>query len=152
MTYDRIKYTISDISEGIEYDVSALSNIASLLYSEIENVNWVGFYLLRDGKLILGPFQGKLACTEIELGKGVCGKAAEKNHPIFVHDVHTYEGHITCDSESNSEVVLPIHKNGQLYGVLDIDSPLHGRFNGCNQDGFIEIAEEISKVLSKTKA
>ena len=151
MTYDRIRYTIADICQDVEYDISALSNIASLLYQEIHDVNWVGFYLLRDGKLILGPFQGKLACTEIELGRGACGKAAKGNQPVLVPNVNNFDGYISCDPETNSEVVLPIYKNGKLYGVLDIDSPTVDRFNGRSIEGFVELAGAITKVLLNTK-
>ena len=151
MTYDKIRYTIADICENVEYDISALSNIAALLYQEIHDVNWVGFYLLRDGKLILGPFQGKLACTEIELGRGVCGKAAKGNQPVLVPDVKNFDGYIACDPETNSEVVLPIYKNGKLYGVLDIDSPTVDRFNGRSIEGFVELAGAVTKALLHTK-
>ncbi len=152
MTFDNIKRNILLISEGVEYEISALSNIAAYIYENMIDVNWVGFYILRDGKLILGPFQGKTACTEIELGHGVCGRSAKADEPIVVPNVHKYGDYISCDPETNSEIVFPIYKNGKLYGVLDIDSATVDRFHGQNNEGLVEVAYGISMVLGKTKA
>ena len=109
--------------------VSALSNAAALLWDALANVNWVGFYLLKDGMLHLGPFQGKTACTQIPLGRGVCGTAAAERTVQLVPDVHHFPGHIACDSASNSEIVLPLILDGTLLGVMDIDSPQFSRFD-----------------------
>ena len=116
------------ITEGSPSVITALSNLSALLNERLDNINWVGFYLYDGGRLILGPFQGKIACTVIEMGKGVCGTAAQSGKTVVVPDVHLFEGHIACDSASNSEIVVPIFKNGELYGVLDIDSPITERF------------------------
>lgn len=116
------------ITEGSPSVITALSNLSALLNERLDNINWVGFYLYDRGRLILGPFQGKIACTVIEMGKGVCGTAAQSGKTVVVPDVHLFEGHIACDSASNSEIVVPIFKNGELYGVLDIDSPITERF------------------------
>ena len=109
--------------------VTNLANMAAILYAFLEDINWAGFYLFQDDRLVLGPFQGKPACTEIKIGKGVCGLAAENMQSMVVPDVNEFDGHITCDSASRSEIVLPIVKNGQLFGVLDIDSPSVDRFD-----------------------
>ena len=111
------------------YEITTLSNMSALIFYSLQDVSWAGFYLVKDGKLILGPFQGKIACTEIKFGKGVCGTTAEKKETIIVKNVHEFPGHIACDSESNSEIVVPIFKNGVLYGVLDLDSKKLERFD-----------------------
>src|SRR5678815_791381 len=112
-----------------EQDVVAnAANCASLLYHSLADVNWVGFYFLRDGELVVGPFQGKPACVRIALGKGVCGTAALRRETQLVSDVHAFAGHIACDPASRSEIVVPLVRNGELLGVLDIDSPTRGRF------------------------
>lgn len=133
--YVELTEALTAVSEDVNYDVSVLSNASALIYDAMEDINWCGFYLLRDEKLILGPFQGKLACTEIELGTGVCGTAALKDETVLVPDVHLFDGHIPCDSRSNSEIVIPVHKNGKLYGVLDIDSPSLNRFSSDDRAG-----------------
>lgn len=127
------------------YLISRLSNASALLAESLEDINWAGFYLMRDGKLILGPFQGKVACTEIQVGRGVCGTAVERDEVMRVEDVHQFPGHIACDCASNSEIVLPIHRNGEIVAVLDIDSPLFGRFDAEDEEGlsrFVRILEE----------
>ena len=112
-----------------------------------DDISWAGFYLLKNEELILGPFQGKIACTNIPLTKGVCGKAASSKETVLVEDVHQFEGHIACDSESNSEIVVPLIKNNQLYGVLDLDSTSFGRFSKEDQIIFEEIAEILVQHL-----
>lgn len=114
-------------------DVSNLSNMSALIAYFFEDINWAGFYLWENDRLVLGPFQGLPACTEIALGKGVCGTAARERQTIVVPDTHLFPGHIACDDRSNSEIVVPIVKNGQLYGVLDIDSPKPARFGDAEQ-------------------
>lgn len=115
--------------------VSALANAASLLWEALPDINWAGFYLAKENVLHLGPFQGKTACTLIPIGRGVCGTAASTKSIQLVEDVHQFPGHIACDSASNSEIVLPLVKNGILLGVMDIDSPIYMRFDGTDASG-----------------
>lgn len=122
-----------------------LSNASALLYMLIDKINWAGFYLYKNGELILGPFQGKPACTHIAIGKGVCGTAAKEEKTQVVKDVHLFPGHIACDSASNSEIVVPIIKDGKLIGVLDIDSPIKERFD--EEDA--EYLEKFVAILNK---
>lgn len=125
---------------SIETDpVANMANMAALLFNEIENLNWAGFYVLRENTLVLGPFQGKPACVRIALGKGVCGTAAQTGQTQRVSNVHEFAGHIACDSASNSEIVIPIFKQGHVWGVLDIDSPVLARF-GEEEQAFFEKA------------
>jgi len=132
----------------IEYDdewLSALCNAAALLKHQLADINWVGFYLLKNDILVLGPFQGLPACNSIALGNGVCGHAAKMRETIVVPDVHLFPGHIACDSASLSEIVVPLIKEGKVYGVLDIDSPSLGRFSVVDQAGleaFVRILME----------
>ena len=123
--------------------ITTLSNISALLNERLDNINWVGFYLKDSSRLILGPFQGKVACTVIPIGKGVCGTAAKSEKTVIVPNVHLFDGHIACDSASNSEIVVPIFKNGELFGVLDIDSPCYERFSDEDGVGL----ENICKVI-----
>ncbi len=115
---------------------------------ELEDLNWVGFYLIKEEQLVLGPFQGKPACVRIPLGKGVCGTAAATNRIQRVYDVHEFAGHIACDAASNSELVVPFSINGQVVGVLDIDSPTIGRFSEIDEKGMAELMIEIEKLLN----
>ncbi|MBE3663745.1 Free methionine-(R)-sulfoxide reductase [Vibrio navarrensis] len=132
-----------------EHDLIAnLSNISALLSMELEDLNWVGFYLYKEEQLVLGPFQGKPACVRIPMGKGVCGTAAATNTVQRVHDVHQFEGHIACDAASNSEIVLPFSINGTLAGVLDIDSPSVGRFSEIDEAGLTFFMAEVEKLLN----
>lgn len=133
--YSLLARQVSSILEG-ERDLTAnASQFSALVYSAIADLNWAGFYLLRPGKkgdaqeLLVGPFQGKVACARIPLGRGVCGTSAQERRTIVVADVHSFDGHIACDSASNAEIVIPLIKDGQLYGVFDIDSPLLNRFS-----------------------
>ena len=116
-----------------------IANVAALLFHALPNVNWVGFYFLRDGDLVLGPFQGKPACTRIAMGKGVCGTAAARRETIVVPDVHKFPGHIACDEASNAEIVIPVIYETRLVGVLDLDSPNPGRFDELDRQGLEEI-------------
>jgi L-methionine (R)-S-oxide reductase len=124
---------VHSLLEGETNRIANLANAAALLHKYLENVNWVGFYLCEEEELVLGPFQGSPACTRIPLGKGVCGTAAQQLKTLRVADVHQFAGHIACDSASKSEMVIPILKNGQLLGVLDIDSPVENRFDEVDQ-------------------
>lgn len=135
------------LTEGIPYTITNLANASALLYEALSQVNWVGFYLMQDGKLILGPFQGKPACTQIPVGKGVCGTAVEKDALMLVPDVHAFPGHIACDSASQSEIVIPLHKNGQVAAVLDIDSPVKNRFTQEDREGLCLLISVLEALL-----
>lgn len=122
-----------------------LSNAAALLAGALPEINWVGFYRMKDGELLLGPFQGKPACVHIPVGKGVCGTAVKRNATQVVPDVHVFPGHIACDSDSASELVIPLRAGGRIVGVLDIDSPRIGRFSSEDARALEEVAELISR-------
>ena len=143
--YPLLEKQLIALAEGCP-PVSALSNAAALIWDALPNINWAGFYLLKDNVLYLGPFQGKTACTMIPVGKGVCGTAAVEKRTVLVEDVHQFPGHIACDGASNSEIVVPIYKNGEVCGVLDIDSPYFSRFSDSDRRGL----EEIVRILEKT--
>ncbi|MBY8036362.1 GAF domain-containing protein [Vibrio fluvialis] len=128
--------------------IANLSNLSALLNMELEDLNWVGFYLMRDGELVLGPFQGKPACVRIPVGRGVCGTAVATNSVQRVYDVHEFEGHIACDAASNSEIVIPFSINGEVTGVLDIDSPSVGRFSETDEEGLTFLMTEVEKLLN----
>ena len=128
--------------------VSALGNISALIMQCIPDLNWAGFYLMRNGKLAVGPFQGKPACIHIPLGKGVCGTAAARDTTTVVPDVHTFAGHIACDGASRSEIVVPIHSDGKVAGVLDLDSPLEGRFGEQERAELEALVREIESSVS----
>lgn len=115
--------------------IANLANSAALIYHSLPDLNWAGFYLLKDGELVVGPFQGKPACVRIALGRGVCGTAATQRATQVVRDVHEFPGHIACDAASNSEIVVPMIRNGELLGVLDLDSPRVGRFDAEDRAG-----------------
>ena len=126
---------------GDEPDVVAnLANISSLLFTELSDINWAGFYLYKDDQLVLGPFQGRPACIRISMGKGVCGTAAQTLTIQRITDVHDFPGHIACDAASNSEIVLPLVVNGELFGVLDIDAPIFDRFTAADEIGLTQLA------------
>ncbi|MBE5862512.1 MAG: GAF domain-containing protein [Lachnospiraceae bacterium] len=131
------------LAEDAPWDITVYANISALLYDSLEELNWAGFYLLRNGALVLGPFQGKTACMRIPVGKGVCGTAVQEDRIQRVEDVHAFPGHIACDSASASEIVLPIHCNGEIISVLDIDSPIRGRFTAEDERGLQEIVKVI---------
>ena len=137
---------IESLCEGVANPISNLANVSALLWQEFPNINWAGFYIWTNGRLELGPFQGKPACTVIPAGKGVCGTAAGENRTVRVADVHAFPGHIACDSASRSEIVVPIRKNGKVWGVLDMDSPVKDRFS--EEDA--EILEEAVRTLENT--
>lgn len=120
--------------------IANAAQFSAFLYTQLDDLNWAGFYLNRNEELVLGPFQGQIACVRIPFGKGVCGTAAQSRETQRVHDVHEFPGHIACDSASNSEVVVPLIKDGKLIGVLDLDSPSVGRFSGEDQAGIERLA------------
>ena len=148
MNYEKLKKEIRALIDGVPYEIANLANISAALWQAMENINWVGFYRMDGGKLVLSPFQGKPACIEIPLGRGVCGTAAQTKETVLVEDVHQFPGHIACDSASNSEIVVPIFKNGAVYGVLDIDSPYLSRFTPEDQRGLEEIVKILEENLS----
>jgi len=145
--YTMTAQQLSALVEGIPYEVANLANASALLWQEMPDINWVGFYKMTNGKLVLGPFQGKPACIEIPVGRGVCGTAVAENAIQLVYDVHRFPGHIACDCASNSEIVLPIHVGGRIWGVLDIDSPTVGRFTEADREGLEAIVRVLEQVL-----
>lgn len=149
ISYFEIAQQLQALVEGVPYPVSNLANASALLWQAMPDINWVGFYKLVDGKLVLGPFQGKPACIVIPMGRGVCGTAAQEHRTVRVENVHDFPGHIACDSASNSEIVLPLTENGALWGVLDIDSPTLSRFTEADEAGLTQIAAILSDMLSK---
>ena len=143
--YEQIAQQIAALTDGIPYEVANLANASALLWQEMPDINWVGFYKMMGGKLVLGPFQGKPACIWIPVGRGVCGTAVKEDAVQLVYNVHDFPGHIACDCASNSEIVLPIHVNGEIWGVLDIDSPSIGRFTEADRTGL----EKVVKILEQ---
>ncbi len=128
--------------------IANLSNISALLAMELDDLNWAGFYLMKGDELVLGPFQGKPACVRIPIGRGVCGTAVATNSVQRTYDVHEFEGHIACDAASNSEIVIPFSINGEIAGVLDIDSPNVGRFSEIDEEGLTFFMAEVEKLLN----
>lgn len=146
--YQRLtKQAVALIESEKDY-IANLANISSLLFMELDDLNWAGFYLKKGDELVLGPFQGKPACVRIPMGRGVCGTAAQTNSVQRVYDVHEFEGHIACDAASNSEIVIPFTMNGEVAGVLDIDSPNIGRFNEIDEEGLTHFMVEVEKLLN----
>ena len=142
--YDYLNRQLDSLTGGVHHPIANLANAAALLWCNLPDINWAGFYLREGDALVLGPFQGKPACVEIPVGKGVCGTAVSEATTQVVADVHCFPGHIACDSASNSEIVVPIRKNGEIVGVLDIDSPLFDHFSNDDRIGlekFVEILQ-----------
>lgn len=133
--YSLLREQLASMTRTERDTIANLANASALLYMSLSDINWAGFYLVREGQLVLGPFQGKPACIRIDFGKGVCGNAAADDTAILVPDVHAFPGHIACDAASRSEIVVPVHHAGRLTAVLDIDSPLRGRFAREDQEG-----------------
>ena len=147
ISYKELQNQVSALIQDVPYFIANVANISALLFQHLEDVNWVGFYIVKNKSLILGPFQGKPACIEIPFGKGVCGIAAKDGATLVVPDVHVFDGHIACDSDSNSEIVIPVHFDGKVIGVLDIDSPLFSRFTKEDQIGLEGIVERLEEEL-----
>ena len=139
--YSSLALQLRSLLEGERDFIANAANLSSLLYHSLPDLNWAGFYLLKEGELVLGPFQGKPACVRIAMGKGVCGTAAEQRQTVLVENVQEFPGHIACDSESNSEIVVPLIKDHQLIGVLDLDSPLFRRFDDEDARGLNELVD-----------
>jgi L-methionine (R)-S-oxide reductase len=146
--YKKIHGELEALLSGEEDLIANSANTAALLWEHLPDINWAGFYLLKEGELVLGPFQGKSACVRITMGKGVCGAAAAKRETQLVPDVHDFPGHIACDSASRSELVVPLIQNGELLGVLDIDSPSLSRFDAADAEGLEEVATIFLASLS----
>ena len=147
VNYDQIIKRLQQLTAGVPYEISNLSNAAALLWAALPDINWAGFYKMVDGQLILYPFQGKTACVRISVGKGVCGTAVAEDVTQLVPDVHQFPGHIACDCASNSEIVVPIHVNGEIWGVLDIDSPYLNRFTEEDRAGLERFVAILEKIL-----
>ena len=148
MKYETILKQAEQLLQEEPWYVAAMSNLSALIMDEVRDLNWAGFYILRDGQLVVGPFQGKPACIHIPQGKGVCGTALAEDSTQLVPDVHAFPGHIACDSASASELVIPIHNNGRVAAVLDMDSPLPGRFTRDDADGLTALVRLMEKMLS----
>lgn len=133
--------------DGVPHPVANLANASALLWQHLPRINWAGFYLMENGQLVLGPFQGKPACIEIAVGRGVCGTAVAQDAVIRVENVHEFPGHIACDGASNSEIVLPLRREGRVVGVLDIDSPEFGRFSAEDEAGLTAFSRIIETCL-----
>ena len=145
--YSQLTAQARSLVEGERDMIANMANISALLFNQMDDVNWAGFYLYKEDQLVLGPFQGQPACIRIPIGKGVCGTAAATNTVQRIEDVHQFEGHIACDAASNSEIVIPIMVKNQLIGVLDIDSPNLSRFTAEDEAGLCEIVGVLSRTL-----
>ena len=145
--YTALAAQLAALTDGIPYEIANLSNASALLWDTMPDINWAGFYKMVDGALVLYPFQGKPACIRIPVGRGVCGTAVKEDAVQLVYDVHQFPGHIACDCASNSEIVVPIHVDGKIWGVLDIDSPCIGRFTEEDKAGLQLFVAELEKML-----
>lgn len=148
--YQELADSVWALIEDVPYETANLANVSALLWEKLPDINWAGFYKMEDGKLVLGPFQGKTACVWIPVGKGVCGTAVAENRTLLVPDVHAFPGHIACDGASRSEIVLPIRKGDKIWGVLDIDSPFEGRFTQSDQAGLERVVRMLERWLAQT--
>ena len=147
--YEALCMKLTALLDGVPHRIANLANASALIYESLEDLNWAGFYLLEGETLVLGPFQGRPACIEIPLGRGVCGTAAQTGQTQLVPDVHLFPGHIACDSASNSEIVVPLRIDGKVVGVLDLDSPWPGRFTNEDQAGLEAVGEIVSQMLTR---
>jgi GAF domain-containing protein len=145
--YRQINAAAAALTDGEPDAIANMANVAALLWESLPDLNWAGFYRNVGGELVLGPFQGRAACIRIPFGKGVCGTAAETRQPQRIDDVHAFPGHIACDSASASELVVPLVHDGHLLGVLDLDSPIKGRFDAADEAGCLELARLLSPRL-----
>ena len=142
--YESLCDTLSSLITGVPHKTANLANASALIMEFLPDVSWAGFYLMENGMLVLGPFQGKTACIEIPVGKGVCGRAVKENKTQLVPNVHEFPGHIACDSASNSEIVVPLRREGTVIGVLDLDSTSFGRFTEEDREGLERFSEIIA--------
>ena len=148
--YELIIQQMEALAEESTDPIPVMANVSALLFYSMEDINWAGFYLVKDGALLLGPFQGKVACVKIEKGRGVCGTAWAEDKVQVVPDVHSFPGHIACDSASKSEIVVPIHRDGEVWAVLDIDSPIPARFSEEDRAGLVALVMSMERILSFT--
>ena len=146
--YQLMAYMAKRVLEDDKDVIASLANLSAVINGYMDKINWAGFYIMKDGELVLGPFQGLPACIRIQAGKGVCGTAVAERKTQIVEDVHKFPGHIACDSASNSEIVIPIFKNGEVFGVLDIDSPEFSRFGELENKYLSEICALLEKHLA----
>ena len=147
--YQLMAYMAKRVLEDDNDVIASLANLSAVINGYMDKINWVGFYIMRDAELVLGPFQGLPACIRIQVGKGVCGAAVKEGKTQIVPDVHKFPGHIACDSASNSEIVIPIYKNGEVFGVLDVDSPEFDRFGELENKYLTEICKALEKQLEE---
>ena len=147
--YDLIIKQMSALAEELPDQVPVMANLSSILFYSMEDVSWAGFYTVRGDELVLGPFQGKVACVRIKKGKGVCGTAWAEDRTQLVPDVHVFPGHIACDSASRSEIVVPVHQNGQVAAVLDIDSTVPARFSEEDSEGLESVVKSLEQILHR---
>ena len=147
--YAALVAQLAALTDDVPYEIANLSNASALLWEVLPDINWAGFYKMEGGALVLYPFQGKPACIRIPVGRGVCGTAVAEDAVQLVYDVHQFPGHIACDCASNSEIVLPIHVNGEIWGVLDIDSPSIGRFTEEDRIGLEAFVAGLEKMLAR---
>lgn len=147
VNYGFVCELLEALIQGVPHKIANLANASALLWQELQEINWAGFYILEGETLVLGPFQGKPACIEIPVGKGVCGTAVQLSSTQLVEDVHAFPGHIACDSASRSEIVVPIRCAGKIWGVLDIDSPHLARFTREDQEGLERFVAVLEKAL-----
>ena len=145
MDYSLLCKQVRCLTENVPHKIANLANASAAIWHCLEDINWAGFYILEGETLVLGPFQGKPACIEIPVGRGVCGTAVKEKKTQLVYDVHQFPGHIACDAASNSEIVIPLFKEGRVWGVLDIDSPTIGRFSEEDRVGL----EALARVLEE---
>ncbi len=148
--YADLNRDFSALMAGETSFLATLANTSALLFERLEGVNWAGFYLLEAETLVLGPFQGKIACVRIPVGKGVCGTAVSSGEVQRVADVHAFDGHIACDASSNAEIVFPLVVNDEIIGVLDIDSTEYGRFTPDDQQGLSQLVTQLATLLTAT--
>lgn len=145
--YDLLTEQAEAFCEDTPDEVAAMANLSSLIYYTLDRLNWAGFYRVKGEELILGPFQGKVACIRIAKGRGVCGTAWKEDRVLLVPDVHAFPGHIACDGDSQSEIVVPIHRGGEVIGVLDIDSPVLNRFDDTDREGLTALVQCFERYL-----
>ncbi|QHJ10352.1 Free methionine-R-sulfoxide reductase [Paraglaciecola mesophila] len=146
--YQEVAQQAQALMAGEKDVIANLANLSALIFMRLPQLNWAGFYLLKGQELVLGPFQGKPACIRIPVGRGVCGKAAETGEAQCIEDVHAFVGHIACDADSNAEAVVPIFQNGQLLGVLDLDSPYVGRFDQDDMNGLQNLVNILQDAIA----
>jgi len=147
MNYQELIAQVQALTDSVPHKIANFANTSAAIWQAMDGINWAGFYFMEQGKLVLGPFQGKPACIEIPVGRGVCGTAVAQKKTQLVEDVHQFPGHIACDSASNSEIVVPMFKDGEVWGVLDIDSPYYARFTAEDQAGLEALVKVLEDII-----